>query len=192
MMRASAQGHLEVVEYLLSQDANANLTNGRCAGHIAFPDLEVKLRDCAKQTTVMWAAHAGYFEVVRTLTEQGRAHLINYGAWIVAHEGPDTPLMLAAAAGPPAYRRVPGAARVDAHQRPEQLRHHRGRRLPRSDVGVLRRLPSGGRLPADARVGLGQDRDQPAQDAVGGPRRGLRAPPLRGYRGSDRDGAVPA
>ena len=99
LMRASAQGHLEVVQYLLSEEANSNLTNGRCAGHIAFPDLAVEARDCAKQTAVMWAAHGGHLDIVRALVEEGRARLINYGAWIVAHEGPDTPLMLAAAAG---------------------------------------------------------------------------------------------
>ena len=104
LMRASAQGHLDVVVFLLGKGANPNLRNGRCAGHIAFPDLVIdapgnRLRnpECHKQTALMWAAYAGHFSIVHALVEAG-AGTRNKG-WLYVHEGPDLPLTLAAAAG---------------------------------------------------------------------------------------------
>lgn len=101
LMRASAQGHLDVVQFLLAEEANPNLVNGRCAGHLAFPDLEINAQgdgQCNRQNALMMASHAGHLRVVEVLVESG-AWTHNEGSWLYVHEGPDRPLTLAAAAG---------------------------------------------------------------------------------------------
>ena len=98
LMRASTKGHVSVVRFLMEQEEiEPNLQNASCAGHLAFPDLEIR-EGCKKQSAMMMAAHAGHLAVVRTLVEAG-AWTINGGAWQYVHEGPDLPFTLAAAAG---------------------------------------------------------------------------------------------
>ena len=100
LLRASAQGHLDVVVFLLSAGADPNLRNGLCAGHIAFPDLVIDAsRRCNRQTALKWASHAGHLDVVRALVEGGALAHFHDEHWLYVQEGPDRPLTLAAAAG---------------------------------------------------------------------------------------------
>ncbi len=102
LLRASQQGHLDVVVFLLSAGADPNLRNGRCAGHIAFPDLVIEAQgdgQCNRQTALGWASYAGHLDVVRALVEGGAGAAYNEGTWLYVHEGPDLPLTLAAAGG---------------------------------------------------------------------------------------------
>ena len=102
LMRASAQGHLDVVQFLLGEGADPNLRNGKCAGHIAFPDLEINARgdgQCNRQTALGWASYAGHLDIVRVLVEARARVAYNEGTWLYANEGPDLPLTLASAGG---------------------------------------------------------------------------------------------
>ncbi len=100
LMRAAQQGHLDVVVLLLGAGADPNLRNGRCAGHIAFPDLVIDAsRRCNRQTALKWASHAGHLDVVRALVEGGAWAHFHEEHWLYVHEGPDRPLTLAAAGG---------------------------------------------------------------------------------------------
>ena len=102
LLRASQQGHLDVVAFLLSAGADPNRRNGRCAGHIAFPDLVIDAQgdgQCNRQTALKWASHAGHLDVVRALVEGGALAHFHDEHWLYVHEGPDRPLTLAATAG---------------------------------------------------------------------------------------------
>ena len=102
LMRASQQGHVDVVVLLLRSGADPNLRNGLCAGHIAFPDLVIDAQgdgQCSRQTALKWASHAGHLDVVRALVEGGALAHFHDEHWVYEQEGPDRPLTLAAAGG---------------------------------------------------------------------------------------------
>lgn len=103
LMRAAGGGHLEVVEYLTSQDPYTHpndrlvrVTNGRCAGSLAM-DLGDYSGNCNQQDALMWAAWGGYRDVVEYLLDNGavwRDH-----SWLNYRRGPNSAIMLAAYAG---------------------------------------------------------------------------------------------
>ena len=96
LMHAAGGGHLNVVRYLVSQGAQVNLKNGRCAGSLAI-EITIENPGCDRQDALMWAAYNGRMKVVEYLIEQ-RDYIPSI-YWFDIGYGPASAMTLAAYGG---------------------------------------------------------------------------------------------